>query len=95
MPDLPAAQGARDERLLQRLLDTPLLPQVVPRLSPDVLHRVIQNCGLEDCAEIVALATPGQLARVFDLDLWQPARAGLDDELDANRFGIWLEVLME
>jgi hypothetical protein len=87
---------ARDtRRLLDRILDTPHLAQVVPRLSPDVLHRVIQSCGLEDCGELVALATPGQLARVFDVDLWHPVSAGLDEELDAGRFGLWLEVLME
>ena len=43
----------------------------------------------------MALATPGQLARVFDFDLWRPVSAGLDEELDAGRFGLWLEVLME
>ena len=53
----------RDPRnLLDRILDTPHLAHVVPRLPPEVLHRVIQSCGLEDCGELVALATPGQLA---------------------------------
>jgi hypothetical protein len=60
-----------------------------------VLHRVIQSCGLEDCGELVALATPGQLAAVFDLDLWRPAQPGLDEQFDADRFGLWLEVMME
>jgi hypothetical protein len=92
----PVSRRAPDtQRLLDRILDTPHLAQVVPRLSPEVLHRVIERCGLEDCGELVALATPDQLARVFDLDLWRPARAGLDEELDADRFGIWLEILME
>ncbi|HEU4693326.1 MAG TPA: DUF6178 family protein, partial [Vicinamibacterales bacterium] len=54
-------------RLIDRLLDTPHLAHVVPRLQPEVLHRVIQQCGLEDCGQLVALTTPGQLARVFDL----------------------------
>ena len=53
-----------------------------------MLHRVIQNCGLEDCGELVALATPGQLAHVLDVDLWRPATAGGDDTLDAERFGV-------
>jgi hypothetical protein len=60
-----------------------------------VLYRVIQNCGLEDCGELVALATPGQLAEVFDLDLWRADQPGLDEQFDADRFVVWLEVLME
>jgi hypothetical protein len=76
-------------------MDTPHIAAVVPRLPPDVLHRVIQHCGLEDCGELVGLATPEQLARVFDADLWRPARAGFDERLDPDRFGVWLEVLME
>lgn len=86
-------EGTRD--LLARILDTPQLAQVVPRLQPDILHRLIERCGLEDCGEIVALTTPGQLAGVFDLDLWRSGRPGLDEQFDAGRFGVWLEVLLE
>ena len=82
-------------RLLDRILDTPHLASAIPQLQPEVLHRVIQTCGLEDCGEFVALATPDQLARVFDLDLWRAREPGLDEELDADRFGVWLQVLME
>lgn len=60
-----------------------------------MLHRVVQRCGLEDCGELVSLATPSQLAAVFDLDLWGAGRPGLDEQFDADRFGLWLEVLME
>ena len=82
-------------RALQRILDTPHLAKAVPQLPAELLHRVIQHQGLEDAAEIVALASPEQLARVFDLDLWQPAHAGLDEQFDAERFGVWLHVLLE
>jgi hypothetical protein len=81
--------------LLDRLLKTPDLATIVPRLQPEVLHRVIQTCGLEDCAEFVSLATPAQLARIFDLDLWRGRTPGVDEEFDADRFGVWLTVLME
>lgn len=81
--------------LLERILDTPHLAHVVPRLQPELLHRVIQKCGLEDCGELVALATPEQLAGIFDLDLWGSAQPGLDEQFDADRFGVWLEVLVE
>jgi len=90
------ARGGRDERgLLARILDTPQLALAVPRLAPELLHRVIQTCGLEDCSDLVALATPTQLQRVFDLDLWRQNRPGVDEQLDAARFATWLEVLMQ
>jgi uncharacterized protein DUF6178 len=82
-------------RLLARILDSPQIATVVPHLQPEVLQRVIQTCGLEDCAELVALATSAQLERVFDLDLWRSAWPGADDELDPQRFGTWLDVLLE
>jgi hypothetical protein len=91
-----APQTRHDSRtVLERILDTQDLHHVVPRLQPDLLHRVIQSCGLEECGELVALATPEQLKRIFDLDLWHPSRPGMDEQFDAERFGLWLEVLAE
>jgi hypothetical protein len=86
---------AESRPLLTRLLETPDLAQIVVRLQPELLHRVIQTCGLEDCAEFVALATPAQLTRVLDLDLWRSRTPGVDEEFDADRFGVWLEVLLQ
>jgi hypothetical protein len=94
--DTPAQRDTRgSHRLLDRILDAPHAALVVPRLPPEVLHRVIQTCGLEDCGDLVALATPDQLARVFDLDLWRAHQPGRDEQFDADRFGVWLEVLVE
>jgi Family of unknown function (DUF6178) len=94
--DALIVREGRDERgLLARILDTPQLALAVPRLAPELLHRVIQTCGLEDCSDLVALATPAQLQRVFDIDLWRQDRPGVDEELDAARFATWLEVLMQ
>jgi Family of unknown function (DUF6178) len=92
--DLTRGQ-AQPQGLLERLLSTPHLARVVPQLQPELIHRVIQQCGLEDSSEFVALATPEQLERVFDLDLWRAARPGRDEQFDADRFGVWLEVLAE
>jgi Family of unknown function (DUF6178) len=90
--NLPA-RAPRD--LIGRILETPDLPKVVQRLEPAVLHQLVQKCGLDDAGPIVAFATTHQLMGVFDHDLWQAARAGAADEFDADRFGLWLEVLVE
>src|SRR5512143_42062 len=90
-----AIQQAAPRRLLARLLDTPNLPQVIRSLDPRVLHQLVRHCGLEECGEIVALATTEQLTRVFDDDLWGSAAAGAEEQFDTDRFGLWLEVLVE
>jgi hypothetical protein len=92
----PARRDAPDgHNLLDRILNTPRLERVIPQLQPDLLHRVIQSFGLEDCGELVALATPTQLSHIFDLDLWRASQPGLDEQFDADRFGLWIEVLVE
>jgi len=85
---------ANSETLLQRLLNAPDLTKMVPRMQPEVLLRVIKTCGLEDCAEFVALATPAQLARILDIDIWR-GTPGTAEQFDADRFGLWIAVLME
>src|SRR5262249_3342417 len=74
---------------LARLLDAPHLAHVVARLTPDVLHHLIRHHGLEACGALVAAATPQQVAAILDLDLWQPAAAGGDDQCDPSRVGGW------
>lgn len=80
---------------LERLLHAPNLPSIVPRLEPEILQRVIRWCGLEDSAELLAHATPEQLARVLDADVWRAPQPGRDEEFDPDRFGLWLTVLMQ
>ena len=86
---------ADEQHFVTRLLNTPDIARVVPRLAPEVLYRVIERCGLEDCVDLVALATPRQLERVLDFDLWRAPVAGADEAFDAGRFGLWLEVLAQ
>ena len=79
--------------LLARVLDEPGLVTAVRQLPPVSLAAVVREVGLEDAAEIVALATPEQLTRVLDEDVWKVTEEG--DGFDADRFALWLEVLRE
>jgi len=90
-----AAMSLDSRGLLDRMLSTSDVALVVPRLSPEVLHRVVQRCGLEDCGELLALATPEQLAGVLDIDVWRANQPGRDEQFDADRFGVWIETLVE
>ena len=92
VPARSDAGGAKD--LLARLLDTSHLARIVPRLSPEVLHHLIRDHGLDACGALVAASTPQQVTSLLDLDLWRTA-PGRDDQFDERRFGSWLEMLME
>jgi Family of unknown function (DUF6178) len=80
---------------LTRLLDTPFLARVVPHLTPETLHQLIRDHGLDACGELVMSATPAQLTFLLDHDLWRHAHPGSDPLFDADRFGEWLEVLVD
>lgn len=86
--------GSAGDRLA-RLLDTASLERVVPQLPPETLHRLVRHRGLEACGDLVTSATPAQLVALLDLDLWRPARPGADERFDVERFGEWVEVLVE
>jgi len=87
--------GDSVDHRLARLLDTPLLTRVVPHLPPETLHQLIQHRGLDACVELVTSATPAQLTSLLDLDLWRHAQPGRDEQFDVDRFGEWLEVLVD
>ncbi len=72
------------------------LEKVVAQLPAETVQRVIRHYGLDACAELVAAATPAQLAEVLDVDLWHGPRAGRDDvRFDADRFLEWVEHLVD
>jgi Family of unknown function (DUF6178) len=81
--------------LLSRILDEPQIVQAVQALPPPALLQLIDQVGLADAGEIVALATTGQLEKMFDEDLWRSAAPGADERFDPARFGLWLEVMLE
>jgi len=90
-----AVAPKRPVDLLNRILESPGIVKIVQALPPPVLTRLVRHVGLEDAAEIVAMATGEQLSRVFDEDLWVGPRPGKDEIFDAGRFILWLEVLFE
>ncbi|PYQ46254.1 MAG: hypothetical protein DMF77_01545, partial [Acidobacteria bacterium] len=85
---------AADGQRLQRVLEGPELATVAPHLPPEVLHRLIRHAGLEQCVDLVEALSREQLAAVLDLDLWRAPLPGADAELDADRFGEWVEALV-
>jgi Family of unknown function (DUF6178) len=82
-------------KLLARVLETPELGAQIQSLPGPVLGKLIDHVGLEDAGELVALATTEQLSQIFDEDLWQSAQPGEDERFDAERFLLWLEVMLE
>jgi hypothetical protein len=91
----PLAKSTRPRHLVARLLEQPGLVHLVQGLEAPVLTRLIHHIGLEDAGEIVALATTEQLKGIFDEDLWRSERPGKDETFDADRFALWLEVMLE
>jgi len=90
-----SGDGGSVENRLERLLDAPFFARVVPHLPPETLHQLIRYRGLDACGELVTAATAAQLTSLLDLDLWRPARPGRDGQFDVDRFGEWLEVLVD
>jgi hypothetical protein len=80
---------------LSRLLDRPDLLGAVRSLSGERFRELVTGIGLEDAGEIVALASAEQLETAFDDDLFRSRAPGEDEELDVDRFLLWLEVLRE
>jgi hypothetical protein len=88
-------KGVDTRSLLYRILESPEQVSALQHLPPPALARLIHHVGLEDAGELVALATTQQLARIFDEDLWRGERPGREERFDAERFGLWLEVMLE
>jgi hypothetical protein len=62
--------------------------QLVPKLPVQELYYAIQEVGLADAQELVALASPEQIRGFLDLDVWQR------DHLDEVRMRQWIDALV-
>lgn len=82
-------------QLLARLLDEPALVCAIQHLEAPLLAKLVHHVGLEDAGELVALATPRQLLELFDEDLWRHEPDGDEESFDADRFVLWLEVMLD
>jgi hypothetical protein len=90
--------GAHRARRRQSVLEKTgpaSLSKAVPHLAPETLHALVRHKGLDAAADLVAAATPEQLKAVFDIDLWRPSSSGHDERFDADRFGEWVEALVD
>lgn len=94
-PEPPPARTTAPSQSLARLLESTDLTRAVPYLAAETLHRVIEECGLEACGSVVAAATRPQLTAILDFDLWRAPQPGHDPRFDHERFGEWIETLVE
>ena len=86
---------------LARLLDTPFLARIVPRLAPETLHQLIQY-GDSMRAAARRLRRP-RSSPPCSTSIWRHAQPGpfdgaqgrRDEQFDVNRFGEWLEMLVD
>jgi len=81
--------------LVDVLLDDAELVTAVRELEPQLLGALVRHVGLEDSGELLSLATPDQLRGLADDDLWRSDEAGREEVLDADRFAVWVEVLLD
>jgi hypothetical protein len=75
--------------------ETASLASVVPQLPAEALHALIRHRGPDGSTDLVAAATPEQLTAVFDIDLWRRPSSRGDERFDDDRFGEWVEALVD
>jgi hypothetical protein len=95
MAKLIRSGSSSSSALLTRILERSELVAAVPKLSAPVLGQLIEHVGLEDAGELVAVASTRQLERVWDRDLWTRQDGDVQERFDPERFGTWLEVMLE
>lgn len=82
-------------QLLDRVLESPQLITAIRKLEGPILGKLIHSVGLEDAAELVALASTAQLESIFDEDLWHLDGRKWEERFDPRRFALWLHAFAE
>lgn len=87
--------GGSIEQRVTRVLDAHPLAEVVPHLAPERLQQLVHLRGLDGMGAVLVAAAPAQIAALADLDLWRRAAPGADVRFDVERFGAWIEALVD
>ncbi len=80
---------ARGRGLADALLEDPSAKRWVPSLPPQELYYAIQEVGLADAGELLALASDEQLRAFIDLAVWER------DQVRLDRAGEWIDALVD
>jgi hypothetical protein len=75
--------------------DSPAFPALVRSMAPRTLAQMVTRVGLNDAAEIMALARSLNLARALDACTWKSPVPGAAEVFDHNEFINWLEIWVE
>src|SRR5712671_7942783 len=86
-----ALQAARGNEKVDLLLSAPDPEELVQSIPPHELYLAVLEVGLEDAAEVVALASPEQFRHFVDLGAW-PRR---DEGPDSRAVLRWLHLARE
>ncbi|WP_305042706.1 DUF6178 family protein [Geoalkalibacter sp.] len=84
--DVRQAVGKQKYRLILAARDA---EELVRRLPSQEVYLLIKELGIEDCIELLALATTEQMTTFFDLDLWRGQSLAARPTLE------WLAMLLE
>lgn len=74
---------------VRALLNAPNPDELIPAIDVQSFHALVQEAGLDEAWELLALATPEQLVAFVDLDAWK------EDALDSARFADWLDIVLQ
>jgi hypothetical protein len=103
MPPRPPPRGlALSKKLtispkvvLRSIADNPALPAVLRHMQPKTLVRLVDRVGLNDAAELMALAPTRNLLRALDEAVWKSPTPGARPVFDPAEFIHWLQVWNE
>lgn len=74
---------------IRAILDHDHARDLVRQMDPQGLHALIHDAGLEDCHDLILMASAEQVQHLMDHDVWSR------DRLEPERFATWLAILLQ